>query len=135
MKLFRFMSINELRKYTNGENLINTKDHNKEDNKKTDSVGFCFFNYAHYRPEEIFHSVTGIVNCEVCCLFETERKNVRMTHGRYSRAINTTTIERESFISKEYCTTEYNKEDFKLLSYAIPDWFSDKWEWKEKELK
>ena len=29
---------------------------------------------------------------------------------------------------------EYNKDKFKLLKYAIPDWFNwDNWEWKEEK--
>ena len=131
MKLFRFMSKEEFDKYIKGENLINTKDHGKIYNQKTNSIGFCFLNYAHYKPEEIFHSLTFIVSMDICCIFETERNNVRRTHGRYSKAISKDSLERTSFIAHEYCTTEYSKNTFKLLNYAIPDWFNwDNWNWR-----
>lgn len=132
MKLFRFMSFNEFRKYHNNEILINVTDHNKEKNKKTNSIGFCFFNYAHYEPEEIFHSVTGIVDGSICCIFETNRENVIKTWGRYARTVDKERMLRESFITEEYCTTTYSKSNFKLLKYAIPDWFNwNKWNWRE----
>ena len=46
MKLFRFMSIEEFKKYINNENLVNDKNHSVEGMKKTDSIGLCFLNYA-----------------------------------------------------------------------------------------
>ncbi len=132
MKLFRFMSKKEFEKYISGEILVNKTDHNKEKNSKTNSMGFCFFNYAHYKPEEIFHSVTGIVNSSMCCIFETDRDNVVKSSGRYSRAKEGSKHIRESFIAKEYCTTKYSKETFKLVEYAIPNWFNwEKWNWKK----
>ena len=43
---------------------------------------------------------------------------------------------RESFIANEYCTTEYSKETFKLIKYAIPDWFNSiEWNWIEYKNK
>ena len=132
MKLFRFMSLGEFKKYCNGEILINNTNHNKDRNKKTASIGFCFFNYADFKPEEILHSITGIANISICAIFETNRENVRKSWGRYSRRINEYSFERESFIAKEYCTTTYSNENFKLLQWAIPDWFNEEeWDWKE----
>lgn len=130
MKLFRFMSNEEFKKYCKGEKMLNTTNHNKDNCKKTNSIGFCFFNFAEYKPEEMLHSVFGIVSCNVCCIFETDRKNVRRTYGRYSQAINKDSLERKTIIAHEFCTTEYDKDTFKLLKYAIPDWFNwDKWNW------
>lgn len=138
MKLFRFMSLGEFQKYCNGKKLINNTDHNRERNKATNSVGFCFFNYADYKPEKMLHSVTGIADVSICVIFETKRENVIKSKGRYSRTIasdNTDdelllTMTRESFVAKEYCTTQYSNKTFKLLKYAVPDWFNeDNWLW------
>lgn len=132
MKLFRFMSFEEFKKFDDGEELINNTDHNKDNNNKTNSIGFCFFNYAHYKPEEMLHSVFGVVTCNVCCIFETDRKNVRRTYGRYSQAIDKNTLDRRIIIAHEYCTTKYSKENFKLLQWAIPEWSNwDNWEWQQ----
>ena len=132
MKLFRFMSFEEFTKYCNEEELINNTNHNKDNDNKTNSIGFCFFNYAHYKPEEMLHSVFGVVTCNVCCIFETDRKNVRRTYGRYSQAIDKNTLDRRTIIAHEYCTTRYSKENFKLLQWAIPEWSNwDNWEWQQ----
>lgn len=129
MKLFRFMSLGEFQKYCNGEILINNTNH-KENRQASNSIGFCFFNIADYKPEIMLHSLTGVANVSICVIFETKRENIRKSKGRYSRAINE--YERESFIAKEYCTTTYSKDTFKLLEYAIPDWFNEEeWDWKE----
>ena len=134
MKLFRFMSLEEFQKYQNGETLTNNKDHYIEGERATNSVGFCFFNYAQYKPEEMLHSVFGIVSIAICAIFETDRKNVRKTKGRYSRPKAKDSFERETYIATEYCTTQYSKNNFKLLKYAIPDWFNwNEWQWKENE--
>ncbi len=129
MKLFRFMSSSEFNKYINGDKLINNNDHKFY---KTASTGFCFFNYAEYNPEEMLHSVTGIVSMDICCIFEVSRNFVKKSYGRYSKAKYKDSFKREIVVAKEYCTTEYSKENFKLLKYAIPDWFNwEKWDWKE----
>ena len=131
MKVFRFMSRNEFNKYINGETLVNNKDHNKDGHNKTASVGFCFFPYAQFKPEEMLHSLTGIVSFDVCCIFETDKKNIKRSYGRYSKAKNKDSFERITFIAKEFCTTQYSKETFTLLKVAIPDWFDwDEWNWK-----
>lgn len=132
MKLFRFMSQEEFKKYCEGAKMLNTTKHNKE-GYKTSSVGFCFFNYAEYKPEEMLHSVFGVVNCSICAIFETTRDNVIKSKGRYSRAIERNSIHRETFLANEYCTKEYDKNTFRLIKWAIPDWFNwDNWDWKEE---
>ena len=132
MKLFRFMSFEEFKKIDDGEELINNTDHSKDNNNKTNSIGFCFFNYAQHKPEEMLHSVFGVATCNICCIFETDRKNVRRTYGRYSQAIDKNTLDRRTIIAHEYCTTKYSKENFKLLQWAIPEWSNwDNWEWQQ----
>lgn len=132
MKLFRFMSFEEFKKFDDGEELINNTDHSKDNNNKTNSIGFCFFNYAQHKPEEMLHSVFGVATCNICCIFETDRKNVRRTYGRYSQAIDKNTLDRRTIIAHEYCTTKYSKENFKLLQWAIPEWSNwDNWEWQQ----
>lgn len=135
MKLFRFMSKEEFDKYIKNEKLVNNTDHAKA-GQKSNSIGFCFFNYAHYKPEEMLHSLTGIVDFDVCCIFETERNNVKRTYGRYSKAISKNSFIRETIIAHEYCTTEYSKGNFKLLKHSIPVWDNwDNWKWEENYVK
>ena len=132
MKLFRFMSIEEFKKYINNENLINNKNHAIEDMKKTNSIGFCFLNYANFKPETSLQFLTGIVDFDICAIFETQRKYVYKTYGRYAKTDTILNSKIESFIAEEYCTREYSQESFKLLKYTIPDWKNRKeWYWIE----
>lgn len=133
MKLFRFMSLGEFQKYGNGEILINKINHNKDRNLATASIGFCFFNYADYKPEKIFHSIIGIANTNICVIFETKRKNVVKSWGIYGRTISEFPFVRETFRATEYYTTEYDNKRFKIIQYAFPDWFSDNWKWNKEE--
>ena len=143
MKIFRFMSLGEFQKYCNGETLTNNTNH-KEKGQASNSIGFCFFNIADYKPEKILHSVTAIVNISICVIFETERKNVIRSKGRYSRMVESDNTDdktllvetRESFMAKEYCTTQYSNKTFKLLKYAVPDWFNENnWLWLEGQIE
>lgn len=139
MKLFRFMSLNEFIKYKNGEILINNTDYNREKNLKSYSKGFCFLNYAHYKPEIAFHFINGctgkIFEYDICVIFETNRNNVVQSRARYAEPVKPTNamslLNRKSFIAKEYCTTTYDKEKFKLISIAKIEWNNwEKWDWK-----
>lgn len=138
MKLFRFMSFEELSKYNSGEELINNTDHNKENNLKSFSKGFCFLNYAHFKPEEAYHFINGctgkLFQYDVCVIFEVDRDDVIQTRARYAEPINPKDIQRYNnrkvFIAKEYCTTKYSNKNFKILKVARIDWSNYiEWEW------
>lgn len=144
MKVFRFMSIDEFRKYMLGYTLINNTNHHLKYNNKTNSVGFCFFNLDDFKPEEVLHCLTGIVRCQICVIFEVENSKLIKSWGRYRKfssimdnGINVfrnydELIKSMSFIATEYCTKEYEKNTFKLIKYAIPDWYNTKkWEWRD----
>ena len=142
MKLFRFMSHEEFEKYCKGAKMLNITNHNKDKNLKSSSVGFCFLNLAHYKPEEAYHFIVGCTGelfiYDICAIFETDRTNVIQSRARYAEPINPKeydpSMTRKSFIAKEYCTKEYDKGKFKLIAYAKIVWFNwDKWEWKEEK--
>lgn len=121
MKVFRFMSKEEFEKFNNGETLYNYKQHNEN---KTTSTGFCFFNLKDYKPYETIHFLSGIVNFDVCAIFEVERNKLKERYGRYNKQ-NTMLIPcifLQSFFATEYCTTEYSNKDFKLLKYSEDIW-------------
>ena len=142
MQIFRFMSIEEFRKYYLGETLINTRNHH-EFNQRTNSVGFCFFDLKDFKPEQAMHFLTGIVNTQICAIFDTDKK-MKQSYGRYhclnkKPKLNVFStyddmIEYENaFIATEYCTTKYSNKDFKLIKYTIPNWSTDEWKWIYKE--
>lgn len=142
MKLFRFMSKTEFDKYLSGDVLINKTNHHVEHNQKTNSIGFCFLDLNEYKPEEAIHFLSGIVDMDICAVFDVDEKYVDMTHGRYAKQGVTISLYDifmgtiPSFEAKEYCTTEYSNKNFKLIKYAVPEWKDKKqWEWKIAEQK
>ena len=132
MKVFRFMSNYEFEQYRSGKTLINKKDHHQETKRRTNSIGFCFLDINDYKPEKALHFLSGIVNFDICAVFETD-KILNKTWGTYAKPIksNGNPLEdilrvlngfNEQFTSTEYCITEYNNEDFKLIKYSQNIW-------------
>lgn len=132
MQIFRFMSKYEFEQYRSGKTLINNKNHHLETKRKTNSIGFCFLDIKDYKPEKALHFLSGIVNFDVCAVFETDKK-MNKTWGTYAKPIKSSgnvledifrLIEgfNEEFTSTEYCTSEYNNLDFKLIKYSQNIW-------------
>ena len=132
MQVFRFMSNYEFEQYRSGKTLINKKDHYQETKRRTNSIGFCFLDINDYKPEKALHFLSGIVNFDICAVFETD-KILNKTWGTYAKPIksNGNLLEdilrvlhgfNEQFTSTEYCITEYNNEDFKLIKYSKNIW-------------
>ena len=124
MKIFRFMSKEDLKNIKNGETLKNNTKHDG----LTNSVGFCFLNTEDYEPERALHFLSGIATLDICAVFETDKK-LKETYGVYATPIKATgnlfedlinlyTNYNSKFKATEYCTTEYNSKDFKLLKYS-----------------
>lgn len=121
MKVFRFMSKEEFEKFNNGEQLYNYKKHIEN---KTTSTGFCFFDLKDYKPHESIHFLNGIVNFDICAIFETNKDNLKERYGRYHKQ-NTLLIPcifPQVFYATEYCTIKYNNKDFKLIKYSEDIW-------------
>lgn len=128
MKVFRFMSKVEFEKYKNNFILKNNKKHDG----KTNSVGFCFLNIEDHTPEEAMHFLSGIASFDICAVFETT-KSLNKTYGIYAKPLKPTGnyIQdmmnmlmgfNENFKTDEYCITEYNKQNFKLIKYSENIW-------------
>ena len=112
MKVFRFMSYEELRKYKNGENLYNNTKHQA----KTNSRGFCFFNIDDFKPEYAWIFIKGAISADVCAVFEVDESLLRKTYGIYNDP-NKTLEEILNWVIKpmkvdEYCTAKYNNKNF-----------------------
>lgn len=73
MQVFRFMSNYEFEQYRSGKTLINKKDHHQETKRRTNSIGFCFLDINDYKPEKALHFLSGIVNFDICAVFETDK--------------------------------------------------------------
>jgi hypothetical protein len=125
------MSADEFEKYKNGNKLINYKFHNG----KTNSVGFCFVSCEDFSPEEAMHFLSGVVNFDICAIFEVDKKLLHKTYGIYAEPlkkfeenfsieelINTLQGNGKTIKIDEYCTTFYNKSAFKLIKYSQDIW-------------
>lgn len=128
MILFRFMSNKEFQKYRCNNKLKNNKVHAG----KTNSIGFCFFNTEDFTPEEAMHFLSGVVSFDVCAVFETE-KQLHRTYGVYAKPLdvrgdiladmtNLLLGWTEKFTAPEYCCTEYDCKELKLLKYCKDIW-------------
>lgn len=143
MKIFRFMSKQEFDKYINGEILTNETIHLA----KTNSIGFCFFDFKKISPEEASNFVSGIVNMEICAVFETEEKYLKESYGIYHNpkyiarsfleAVASYNDLKQRMTIKEYCTKKYSSKNFKLIKYTedvlIQHFFGNRncFDWKE----
>lgn len=133
MEVFRFMSIEEFVKFNNGEILHNDRVHNA----KTTSKGFCFFDLNDYRPHNAIHFLSGIVNFDICAVFETDKRNLKERYGKYYRQSTTLfpCIFPSVFYATEYCTTEYSNKNFKLIKFSKNIWYQYKIAEEQEELK
>ncbi len=126
IKVFRFMSKMEFFDYLFGETLCNDKVHTSN----TNSVGFCFLSLEDWKPATAYHFMTGIADMEICAVFEANLEDLNQTYGVYR---DPRTVFHNIMKTKEYCTTKYNKQTFKLVKYARPYWsfdLNEKWHWK-----
>lgn len=135
-----------LKNTRNGEVLENNSKHHEDYGFKTDSIGFCFFDFEEYSPEIMSHSVSGIVSFDLCVVFETEKDKLIKSSGIYAKpdkrgkslfdvlSAIATNKGTENFKAIEYCTTHYSSKDFKMLKYAIPKWFEWETEWNWRKI-
>lgn len=114
------MNKNEFEKFKNGETLYNNTVHNA----KTTSKGFCFFDLNDYRPHNAIHFLSGIVNFDICAVFETDKRNLKERYGKYYRQSTTLfpCIFLSVFYATEYCTTKYSNSNFRLIKYTENLW-------------
>lgn len=110
MKVFRFMSKVEFEEYMKGTLLLNNKKHVGQ----TFSQGFCFLDYNEYKPEDAVKFLSGIVNFDVCAVFETKKK-LNKSQALYHLP---NTYPPKKFVANEYCTTMYDNHKLKLVKYA-----------------
>lgn len=134
MKVFRFMSYEEFKKYKEGQVLENNTRHIG----KTNSVGFCFLDADEIDIKEALHFLSGIASFDICAVFETNKK-LNKTYGEYAKPIKdydkqnplqfyhdlitlSSDIPENRRRINEYCTKKYSKADFKLIKYSENIW-------------
>lgn len=111
MRLHRFCSAEEFKKFMAGEKLVNDKDHGaSRGSDSTTAVGFCFFTED---PEKAKHWLSGIVDFDYCLTFDVPKSSVIICHGRY--AADPGNFFGGHVIRAEFCCREYDNKTFKLI--------------------
>lgn len=111
MKVFRFMSNDELMEYLVGNRLYNDTVHKA----RTDSIGFCFLDMKDFTPEYAYKFLIGAIYPQVCAIFEVNENSLKKGYGVYHKP---RTRPAEQMLVKEYSTKEYGRNDFKLVKYT-----------------
>lgn len=134
MKVFRFVSYDEFKKYKKGQVLENNTKHIG----KTNSVGFCFLDADEIDVKQALHFLSGIASFDICAVFETKKK-LNKTYGEYAKPIKdydkqnplqfyhdlimlSQDIPENRMKINEYCTKKYSKADFRLIKYSENIW-------------
>ena len=128
MKLYRYMSKQELKKLLNHRNLKKSFDFSKA-GFHTGSAGFCFLpktiiGYGtkentkfKSNPKDFLDSLYGIIfggaHSGFLVEFSTKRHNVKKSWGIYSAPCTLESMDYDQKIT-EYCTTEYNRKNFRI---------------------
>lgn len=119
MRVFRFMSMDEFKKYQIGDTLSNDKKHH-DCGQKTDSVGFCFMDCDDHCPECAYEFLSGIVSDDVCVVFEVDESLLTKSEGTYAAPLINDDVGWFSTMNvDEYCCQSYDKTNFKLLKYCF----------------
>lgn len=144
MRLVRFMSREELKRYLAGEKLHNRTNWKTAGNR-SESVGFCFFDTA-VSPEERMHYLTGIVNMQTVVEFEpVEPQIFRTSYGIYRdpskddfSGLNVADL--ITFLTRsvptqkvlEYSIGDYSNRTLKLIRVGFPNMTQHTIKWQKE---
>lgn len=119
--IFRFMSVDEIKKYLNNEILENHRDHSLL--YDTISKGFSFFKLDDWRYPNVAYHTCESANPDICAIFKTKSK------------LNETWWKCSNGTEPAYCTEKYSKDNFKLLAICdLQNNKDDNWDWKINDI-
>lgn len=120
MRVTRFCSIQEYRKFVSGENLTNNTDHFRGGRGGSISVGFCF---TEDDPKTAWRYLKGIVYPEICMVLEIDQSLLNESRGKYADYSNGQDGS-HACLQKEWCTTQYSNKTAKLINTLTPEQFA-----------
>lgn len=120
MRVTRFCSLAEFRKFESGEVLINNTDHYKNGKGGSTSRGFCF---TEDDPSTAWRYLKGVVCPEVCMVLEFENGGLTPSMGRYADYSNGQDGS-GSCLKVEYCTCQYSNKTAKLIKSIMLEDFA-----------
>ena len=129
-KLYRFMSLKEAQKLSNGVKLV----HVGHFNARTDSEGFCFLpeevkfffdgEEVSLKPERCIEFLFGIVTNDVLVEFEISDSTFDAMHHGYGYYAVPDWLTDEYYATMcidEFSTRKYSRDTFKPKRYAMVD--------------
>lgn len=134
MKVYRYMSAQELKNFNSGMEMVPAHMHHKA---ATTSTGFCFLPevvclYRHkdsgspvkdtMSPEGSLSFLSGIVSEEFLIEFEAPDHLLRKSRATYQDPYGSGLMEID-----ELCCNSYSKENFIPLRYGIIDFYGIQW--------
>lgn len=122
MKLFRYMSVDELIKFFAGKTLHNTTDHGEIRGKASTAKGFCFGIGDVKQARKALRRLRGIANTQILLVFTP--KNIDKFTPCRGRYVDYDKMEAEGKTSKDYrigcCPYKYFDE-YCIESYSVDD--------------
>lgn len=132
MKLYRYMSLNELGEFFHKNTLKNTTDHSKLRGSASTARGFCFGIGDEQQAIKDFRRLRGIVCSQVLLVFTPKDiGKFTLCKGRYidydriaaeGKTVSDYPITKEpNKFFDEYCTESYSVDDVENIEYFATD--------------
>lgn len=116
MRVTRFMSEVEWEVFQAGGKLINATNHYRDGKGGSISVGFCFTEDS---PEDAWRYLAGIVDADVCAVFDFPDGYLRKSTGVYADVAETALFD-DVGLRVEWCTTQYDNTIAKVVHVINP---------------
>lgn len=116
MRVTRFMSKDEWDAFKDGRILYNDTDHFNGGRGGSKSKGFCF---TEDTPDEAWKYLKGIVDADVCVVFEFPDGYLRESRGIYADHSDGTGFF-DKVIKTEWCCEEYDNKVAQVVSFRNP---------------
>lgn len=120
MKLYRFVGKNELKALRKDKKVYNHTIF-RDKGHKTDSVGFCFFEFEdEYDVEYAYEYMSGIVSEYAVVVVDINKNRLKEGYGTYADPYGSW---HETFLKEEYSTIEYEANE--VVGVYYPNFDAD----------
>ena len=132
IKVVRFMSFSEFFSLIEGRELENTTDHKKENDAKTDSIGFCLTPIAELKDDTIYkiaQYLCSVATTKFCVVADIDETKLKKGYGVYADHSEDDKMSLQdmadpskwkSMTVDEYSTTKYSLKDLENVRWFLP---------------
>ena len=128
MRVTRFMSKDEWDALREGRILLNETDHFNSGKGGSNSKGFCF---TEDTPDEAWKYLKGIVDADVCVVFEFPKGHLKESYGVYADQREGAEFF-DKMLKREWCCQTYHSSIAKVIEVKDPFQGADYRELKKK---